>query len=534
MEKVFYNGNIHIMDEKDTIVNAMLIEDDYIKAVGTSDEMFQLSDSSALKIDLEGRTVIPGLNDSHLHLMGIGLALEQVMLGETESIEELVEVSQKFLGNNKDIKWLLGRGWNQSNYPDQTMPTRHDLDKITTEKPVILRRTCGHVSVANTKALELAGLMEKPVQQISGGHIDLCEEGMPTGILREKAAGLVGKLIPKNNVEDHVRHILKGAELAVSYGLTSVQSDDLGSPKGMRDKLEAYQKALEEGLKLRVNHQIRLSETSEIDEYLEIKKDFVFPENTVSYGPLKLMTDGSLGGRTAYMHAPYSDDSTTYGVAIMSQEEIDEMYEYAHDKGMQLSAHAIGDKAIQKLLNSFQLVLKGNDKARPRIIHAQITNWHILEQMQQLGVVCDIQPIFVPTDMKIVEDRIGRARSSQSYVWKTMREMNIKTAGGSDSPVESCNPILGISAAVNRTDLEGNPQGGFMPDEKLTVFEAIDLFTNGSAFSEKTETIKGSLECGKLADFVVLSEDIFEIKPEEIQNVVVRATYIGGEPVYKN
>jgi predicted amidohydrolase YtcJ len=534
MKKVFYNGNIHTMENRDSWVNAIFVKDGVVSNNGTSDEMLQLADSNTEKIDLEGKTVVPGFNDSHMHLMSIGMALEQVGLENTKSIEDLVNTCKDFLDNNANVKWILGRGWNQSNYPGQIMPTRIDLDKISTTKPILLRRACGHISVANTKALELAGLMEKPVEQVKGGHIDLDNEGLPTGILRERAAGLVAKLIPKFTVEDYKRHILKGSNLAVSYGLTSVQSDDLGSPDGMVEKLKAYKLALDDGLKLRINHQIRLSDTNEIDQYLKIKQDYQFPENTVTYGPLKLMTDGSLGGRTALVHAPYSDDPSTCGVSIMSQEEINEMYEYGHAKGLQLSAHAIGDKAIQKLLNAFRIVLKGDKEARPRIIHAQITNWHILEQMQEMGVVCDIQPIFVPTDMKILENRIGKARASQSYVWKTMREMGIQTAGGSDSPVESCNPILGLSAAVTRADLNDNPTGGYMPDEKLTVFEAIDLFTNGSAYAEKTEDIKGSLTKGKLADFVILSDNIFEVNPEKIKDIKVEATYISGECVYSN
>ncbi len=532
MKIVFYNGNIHTMERQRSVVNAMLVKDQYIEATGTSDEIFQLAGSKVKKIDLKGKTVIPGLNDSHMHLMSIGMSLEQVLLDKTKSIDELIDNCKEFIDDNPKMTWILGRGWNQSNYPGQIMPTRVDLDKISTEKPILLRRACGHISVANTKALELAGLMNKPVEQIVGGHIDLDKEGVPIGILRERAAGLVANLIPKFEVDDFKRHIIKGSELAISYGLTSVQSDDLGSPDGMEKRLEAYQKALEEGLKLRVNHQIRLSEPKEIDEYLKIKQDYKFPDNTVTYGPLKLMTDGSLGGRTAYLHAPYSDDYSTCGVSIMTQKEIDKMYEYGHQKGLQLSAHAIGDRAMQKLLNAFKMVLKGDKTARPRIIHAQLTNWHILEQMQEMGVVCDIQPIFVPTDMKILENRIGKARASQSYVWKTMRDMGIHTAGGSDSPVESCNPILGLAAAVTRTDLEGNPLGGYMPDEKLTVYEAIDLFTNGSAFAEKTEDVKGSLVKGKLADFVVLSDDIFNIEPQQIKDLKVEATYIGGECVY--
>ncbi len=536
MRTAFFNGKIYTMDSAGNTANAILVENGFIKAVGSSDKIFELVDENTNKVDLEGKTIIPGLNDSHMHLMSIGMALEQVLLDNISSREELISLCKDFVLENEHVEWILGRGWNQSNFADQVMPDRFDLDKVTSEKPMFLRRACGHVGVANTKALELAGLMSKPVKQIVGGHIDLDDEGLPTGILRERAMGLVGNLIPNFTKEDYVRHIEKGAELAISYGLTSVQSDDLGSPdSSMEEKLKAYQEAVERGMRLRVNHQVRLSEPDEIEKYLKIKDKYSFPENTITYGPLKLMTDGSLGGRTAYMHAPYTDDPSTCGVSIMTQEEINEMYREGHKNNLQLSAHAIGDAAMQKLLNAFKEVIPNSKKedARPRIIHAQITNWHILEQMQEQGVICDIQPIFVPTDMKILEARLGKARAMQSYVWKTMRTMGIMTAGGSDAPVETCNPVLGLAAAVTRTDLEGKPQGGFMPDEKLSPYEAVDLFTNGSAFAEKSEKIKGSLEVNKLADFIVLSDNIMEIESQQIKDLKVLATYIGGECVYK-
>ncbi len=533
MRQLFYNGKIHLMDQKRTVVEAMLVEKGRVTLSGSNIKMKAAAGPNCPSTDLNGATVVPGFNDSHLHLMGIGMAQEQVFLADTHSIEDLIEQTRNFMKNNPEQKWILGRGWNQSNYPNQELPLRHDLDRISTSLPVFLRRTCGHVAVANTKALEMAGLMQKNPPQPAGGHIDLDENGLPTGILRETASTAIFNIIPKFTHEDYVRHIQKGAALAISYGLTSVQSDDLGSQPSMERKLQAYQDAFNKGLKLRVNHQIRLATTAEIDEFLILREKYSFPEHTVTYGPLKLMTDGSLGGRTALMHAPYTDDPSTSGLSIMSQEEIDEMFIHAHRHGLQMSAHAIGDLAIQKLLNGFRAALNGDKTARPRVIHAQITNWHILEQMQDLGVVCDIQPAFVPTDMKIVVERLGWARSKQSYLWKTMREMGIPTAGGSDSPVENCNPILGISAAVLRTDQSGVFPEGFLPEEKLTVDEAIDLFTNGSAYSERTESDKGNLSDGKLADFVVLSKDIFSVPEEEIRNIKVVATYIGGEEVYR-
>ncbi|QOR36454.1 amidohydrolase [Clostridium sp. 'deep sea'] len=535
MQKLFINGNVYTVDKNKPRAEAFVVENNRFLAVGSTEEILKYKTKSTEVIDLQGVTVLPGLNDSHIHLMGVGRSLEQVNLASTTSREELVKKCIEFINNNQDLDWILGRGWNQAYFADRKMPSRHDLDKVCSYKPVYLRRACGHISVANTCALEMAGLMKGKIQQPNGGHIDLDENGVPTGILRENACGIVAHLIPKAGKEDYKRCIIKGANLAASLGLTSVQSNDLSSIHAMDTILQAYQEVQAEGsLPIRVNHQVLLGKPAEIDSYMEIKKNYNFPEHTVTYGPLKLMTDGSLGGRTALMHAPYSDDYTTSGMSTMSQEEINETFKRAHSYGLQLAAHAIGDLAIQKLLNAYKIILTESpvEDARPRIIHAQITNPHILEQMKQLAVVCDIQPIFVPTDMHFVEQRLGKARASQTYPWKTMREMGIVTAGGSDSPVEPCNPILGIAAAVTRQDINNMPENGWRPEEKLTPLEAIELFTKGSAYAEKAEKHKGEIKKGLLADFITLNKDIVTINSQDIKNTKVTATYVGGKQVY--
>lgn len=532
---IFYNGHIITMDKEQPIAEAMAIQDGRFQAVGNNQEILALQSIDTVLTDLKGQTVTPGFNDSHMHLMNVGALQEMVVLTGVSSRAALIEAGQRFMIENPELQWIVGRGWNQAYFPDNKMPTRYDLDQISTEKPIAFRRACGHITVVNTKALEMAGLLQSFTQPV-GGHVDVDSAGMPTGILRERASRLVMHLLPKRNKDDYKRLIKKGAEVAASLGLTTVQTDDFGSTKGMEEKLQAYQEVLAAGeLPVRVNLQMLLSTPEEIESYLEIRKAYTFPPHTVSYGPLKLMTDGSLGGRTAFMHAPYSDDPSTCGVSTMTQEKINEMYRVGHKHGLQLAAHAIGDHAIQKLLNAYRLVKTEMPKEdmRPRIIHAQITTPHILEQMQQLGVVCDIQPIFVPTDMYFVEERLGKARAMQSYPWKTMRELGIPTAGGSDSPVESCNPLWGIAAAVTRQDHNGYPEAGWRPEECLPVEAAIELFTMGSAYANFDEKIKGSIANGKLADFVVLSENIYQVDPTEIQDIYVKTTFVNGQKVYE-
>ncbi len=536
-EVIYINGNIYTMDNENPQAAAVAVNHGRFTMVGSNEQVLELKNNSTKVVDLKGQTVIPGLNDSHMHLLGLGQALEQVDLVGLSSREELIDRCQRFMAENEELTWILGRGWNQAYFPDRKMPSRHDLDQISNARPILLRRACGHIAVANSCALELAGLLGGGFEQPVGGHVDVDPEGIPTGIIRERAIGLVSRHIPKATRNDYKRYIIKGAQLSASLGLTSVQTNDLNSINGMEDIIGAYQEALAEGsLALRVNHQVLLSRPEDIEKYLAIRDANPFPEHTVTYGPLKLMTDGSLGGRTALMHAPYSDNPATSGVSIMTQDEINTMFKIGHRHGLQLSAHAIGDLAIQKLLNAFRLVLSDEpvEDARPRIIHAQITNPHILEQMKELGVVCDIQPIFVPTDMYFVEERLGKARAMQTYPWKTMRDMGIAIAGGSDAPVESCNPIWGLAAAVTRQDLNDNPENGWRPEERLTPLAAIELFTKGSAFAERAEQDKGEIKAGMLADFIVLSQDITRIPAQEIKNTAVHATIINGHEVFSS
>lgn len=532
VDQIFINGNIITVDKEKPRIEAFAVREGKIVATGSNEEITALKTDRTDITDLKGQVVVPGFNDSHLHLLSLGKFREMVDLNQACSQDDLVSSGQSFLKDNPQIQWLLGRGWNHENFINKELPSRYDLDKISKEIPILFTRVCGHLAVANSKALEMAGLAQD-IEQPDGGRIDLDKDGVPTGILRENALGLILGIIPKDTIDDYKRLLQKGAREALSFGLTSVQTDDFGGTKTMVDKLTAYSQLLEEGFPLRISFQTRLSSLKEIKTYLEIKENYLFPEHTIEYGPVKLMLDGSLGGRTAALLEPYSDDPETDGVVTMAQEKIDQLMLFTHSQGLQTAAHAIGDKAIKMVLESYRKMLlkKPAEDSRPRIIHAQITSKDLLKEMAELGVVCDIQPIFVGTDLHIVEKRVGE-RAKTSYAWKTMNEMGIPTAGGSDAPVESCNPLLGIYTAVTRQDLAGYPENGFLPDERLTVEKALELFTLGSAYATKDEKIKGSISPGKLADFVILSDDITAIPAEEIKNSRVLATYISGDRVY--
>lgn len=534
VDLILYNGNIITVDPKAARAQAVAIADGRLVAVGSNDEVLALKCAATELVDLAGQTVVPGFNDSHMHLLNVGTAMERVELSAARSRAQLVAIARDFLAANPGLTLLRGRGWNQDRFADRQMPSRHDLDQISTEIPIVFTRVCGHVCVVNSKALQMAGIA-RGIEQVRGGQIDLDPDGEPTGVLSEEAIGLIGSLFPEDTQADYKRRYHKGALLASSLGLTSVQTDDMGDLHAAEAKLQALAELIAEGnLPVRVNLQSRLAQPELVAKLLELRERYTFPAHTVEFGPVKIMTDGSLGGRTAALHDPYADDPATRGVAVLDQDEVNSIFTAAHENGLQVSGHAIGDYAMQLMLNGFRHVLtkKPTLDARPRIIHAQITTPGILAEMKELGVVADIQPTFVGTDLHIVEQRVGHQRAVSTYAWMTMHAMGIPTAGGSDSPVESCSPLLGIYSAVTRQDAEGYPAGGWLPDQKLTVAEAIELFTMGSAYACFDEQHKGSISVGKLADLVVLACDITAIAPEKIKDVRVVATYLGGKRVH--
>lgn len=532
-ERILFNGNVLTLDDKRPQAQAVAIADGRFIAVGSDEEVLAMRGASTEVVDLGGQTVIPGLADSHMHLANLGASMETVDLSSARSQQDLTRLGQEFLAEHSDLAWVAGWGWNHDKFVDGAMPSRADLDLIAVDVPILFSRTCGHIAVASTRALELANLGQNP-KQPQGGHIDLDANGMPTGILRESAVGLVRRFAPKPTLADHKRTLAMAAQRAASFGLTSVHSDDLAGH--FEEMLQVYHELVQEDrLPIRVSLQIRLYSPEQVDEFLRVSERFHFPPHSVEYGPVKVMTDGSLGGRTAALNAPYADDPTTCGVEVLNQETVTQILGRAHEHGMQMAGHAIGDRAMEMLLNAFETALaeKPQPDARPRIIHAQLTTPEILRRCQELGVVCDIQPGFLGTDMHIVERRIGAERMQTTYAWRTMRELGIPTAGGSDCPVETCNPLVGIQQAVTRQDMNGFPEGGWLPQEKLSIQEALELFTLGPAYCSFNEDVLGSITAGKMADCVVLDRDPHTVAPEQLSGIQVQVTYVGGRRRYE-
>lgn len=561
MKRIFYNGVIKTVDERQPVAQAVAVQDGIIMAVGTDEEVMKWNEAcagggsgdDAEKIDLQGKLMVPGFHDSHIHLLSYGLSLEKVNLGQAKSIDDIVTEGRAFLearlaefGGSQGVPagwWLQGRGWNNDYWEDSRFPNRYDLDRITTEYPVTYTRACGHIIVVNSKALEVMGVTAK-TPQIAGGKMDLDEQGNPLGIFREAARDLVYNAIPRLSVEDIKRLIVKGAKPMVRCGITAIQSDDMEAvPEADYQKvIDAMTQLDEEGkLPLRVFEQCLLPPVSRFREFLakgyrtDKKGSGVDGNGRFRIGTLKLLADGSLGGRTAFLSRPYADDPTTCGIPVFTQAELDELVKEAHDHDTIMAIHCIGDGTMRMAFEAIEKAQRANPKADMRhgLVHCQITDEELLKKFSDLNVVAHVQPIFIDYDMHIVKDRVGEDMEKTSYNWKTMIDLGVPVAGGSDSPVESFNVMNNLYCAVTRRGLSGLPEEGWLPDQKMSLEEALYIFTMGGAYASYDERVNGSITVGKQADFAVIDRDIFAGDPEEIKKADVVMTVIDGEITYR-
>ena len=486
-------------------------------------------------LDLQGAFVCPGFNDSHMHLVNFGQTLTIAPLhAHTGSMEEMLQCLREYMQENKGFRggWLMGRGWNQDYFADgKRMPTRHDLDQVSTEIPICAVRACGHALSLNSKAIELLGIPNNPIQP-DGGQIVL-ENGVPNGIFLDNAMEPVYDAIPapgKDEVKDMIRAACKALN---GYGITSCHSDDYSTFSNLswRTVNEAYRELEEAGeLTVRVNQQANFTNITDFRDFVANR-----PEGTDRFkiGPLKMLGDGALGARTAYLSRPYADDPGTCGLSVFTQETFDEMIGYANEQGMPIAVHTIGDACLDRVLSAIEKALASHPREDHRhgIVHCQITRADQLEKMAKLGLHIYAQSIFLDYDIRIVEPRVGPELAQSSYSWKTLLDNGATVSNGSDCPVELPRVLHGIQCAVTRTCLDGS-EPPYLPDQAFTVQEAIDSFTAGSAYASFEEHIKGRICPGMLADFVVLGGNPFTADPCRIQNIPVLAAYLEGKQVF--
>lgn len=540
MNKLLYNGKVYV--DREVFAEAVLIEDGIIKKVSTDEELLPLAkDLGAELIDCQGKTLIPGLNDSHLHFMQMGESMNQVDIDGVPSIDEMIERCKKFMEENPERckNGIHALGWNQDLFVDgDRLPDRHDLDKISTDIPIVLERVCGHIVSSNTKVIEILGI-DGNSPQFPDGEFLIGEDGYPNGIYTANACNFAKDLIPDFTMEERRDMMIDSMKYAVSHGLTSVQSNDVGTtfmdgPAAFALLKDIYNSG--EGL-IRYRHQVCFNDLEAFKEYLKTGEYATgeYPEDSwLTLGPLKLFKDGSLGARTALMKNSYADDENNFGLEWMKDGEMRQYCQLAKEHNLQVVVHVIGDKAIEDTVSCFEdAFVDGENKLRHTLVHCQITDRQLLERIAKSDICVMAQPIFLDYDMNVVESRCGKELASTSYAFKTLKDLGAHVAYGTDAPVEDSNPFPNIYMAVTRCDRNGNPLGGFYPEEKVDVYEAIDAYTVESAYVEFAEDKKGRIKEGFYADMVLLDKDIFTIDPMEIKDILPVMTMVGGEIVYQ-
>lgn len=532
---VLLNGKIYV--ERHRFARALCIENGTITAVGTEDEVRNSAGTGAEFFDCGGRTVIPGLNDSHMHLLAIGRYLAQIDLHGVRSADELVERGRRFMAQRPEAcrGGIFGVGWNQDLFVgEKRIPDRHDLDRISTEIPIVLKRVCGHIAAANTKAIEMCGL-HRFSPQIPGGKIELEADGYPSGIFAEKACAPLSAIFPQPTDEEYENMFAEASNYAASVGLTAVQSNDVGQFGDDYGRLIGLiSRFYENGRgKLRYHPQMSFHSVDDFRAFLNGEFGAFAPHELLSpRGSLKLFKDGSLGARTALMRRPYLDDPGNFGVESLSPEVMDQFCALADKAGIQVVTHAIGDGAVERTLQSYEKVLRGHNPLRHGMIHCQITDVPLLERIAEDRIPVFYQPIFLDCDMHIVVSRCGPGLSSTSYAFRTVEELGGRVAYGTDAPVEDCSPFPNIYSAVTRKDKNGEPQGGFFPKECVDVCSAVDAYTVGSAYVQFCENRRGRLKVGFDADLTVLNRDIFSCDPMEIPGIKPVMTMAAGHIIW--
>lgn len=537
MDIIIYNAKVLRADF--SFSEAVAIEGNRIAKVGTNDEVLATKTEKTKIIDAQGQMVMPGFNDSHQHVYNMGTFLTNANLYGADSIDKVVEIGRAYIEEHQVPPGtiLMGWGWNQDYFTDEKrLLNRHDLDRISTEHPIIFRRACGHVLGANTLAIELAGIT-KDTPQRDDGVFEVEADGTPSGVFNENAQDMLTCIEPELSVEYIKEKIMSSAEYAVSVGITTVQTNDLNSTSVEYPYMEqAYRELADEGkLPFRAYMQCCIMDPVEFKRYIDAGNYTGRGEGLYRTGPLKLFVDGSLGARTALMRKPYYDDNTTTGVEVLTQAQIDELVTLAQANNFSVAAHAIGDESINRMLTAYEKVYdpaKGNF-LRHGIIHCQITDMELLERFKASDVMAYVQPIFIHYDMHIVEDRVGKDLAKTSYAWNTMDKLGIQTSYGSDAPVEDLDPFNNLYCAVTRKDLKGFPEGGYNPDECVTIEKAIERYTVGSAYMEFMEDEKGVLEEGKLADVIMLDQNLLEIPSDNIKDVKTVMTISDGRIVFE-
>ena len=527
-ELALINGKLHTQDPDAPNATSVAIADRRFVAVGDDASVEPLLGPNTRVIDLGGRRVLPGLTDAHFHFHRWAISRMRLPLHDTPSLPGLRDRVREAATVTRPGGWVVGQGWNETRWPEPRIPTRVDLDQAAPEHPVLLWRSDMHLAVANTRALQEAGIdRERP--NPPQGRIDRDASGTPTGVLRELAINVVQESIPSPPEDQLVEAMREGIGLLHRLGLTGVHDHRLMGGTDGPQALRAYQRLPSlGGLSLRLWTGIG---GEQLDEAIALGLRTGFGDDYLRVGHVKLFADGSQGARTAWMLEPY-EDTGDCGMPMTPLEEIAEAVRKAGQAGLAVAVHAIGDRANRELITVFEQHVGSASIAVPhRIEHLQIVRPEDVRRLARLGMVASVQPIHLTDDIPLCGASIG-SRCRFAYPFRDLLDAGVTLAFGSDAPVASPNPLWGIHAAVTRQGRDGRPEGGWYPEQRLTPAEAVWAYTMGPAIASGREGTLGSITPGKLADLVVLDRDILAIDPSEIHQARATMTIVGGEVVY--
>jgi len=513
-------ARIYTLDPARPVARDLAVKDGRILAVG--EDLAKLAGPHTRRIQARGATVLPGLIDSHGHMESLGQMLETFDFRNTRTVEEIIEAVRREAARRSPGEWIQGQSWDQTNWGGR-FPTAEQLSRAVPDHPVFLTRVDGHAAWVNRKALEIAGITADTPDP-PGGKILRDANGNPTGILIDRAQGLVRSKIPPPSREALRRRLARAAAECARLGLTTVHDAGVGS-----EELAAYRELISrDELPIRVYAMIG-GQGRLWREYLERGPEI---GERLTVRSIKLMADGAMGSRGAAFFQPYSDDPGNRGLLLLTQQDIERVARQAVGRGFQVNTHAIGDRANRMVLDAYGAVLGGKNDRRFRIEHAQVVSAEDFQKFARYSVIASMQASHATSDMRWAEARVGPERVKGAYAWRRFLALGVPVANGSDFPVEPPNPLWGFYAAITRQDREGNPPGGWFPDQRMTRQEALESWTLRGAYAAFEEDRKGSLAPGKYADFVMLSADIMQIPPSEILKTRVLMTVVGGRIVH--
>jgi predicted amidohydrolase YtcJ len=541
-DAIYYHGHIltgvNLGQGKLDFVSAIAIRDGIITATGTDESLLKTKGPKTQLVDLGGSFAMPGINDAHTHLGSAGRLQLSVDLIGSASLEEMLDRVERAAKTAPAGKWLQGGGWDHTLWPKKILPTRQELDAVTHGHPAIFERIDGHIAIANTAALQAAGITRTTTDP-QGGKFDHDATGELTGIVREDPAmEMVFKVIPPPTPAERKRALSLALADASIHGVTSVQDYSEWDDFLVMEQLEH-----EDHLPVRVSEWLTFADP--IETLKEHRAHHPADDRMLHTGMLKGFMDGSLGSRTAALNAPYSDDPGNSGIPRYDQAKLDAMTKERAAEHFQMGFHAIGDRAVEMALNAFGTPKRDSScvvptvtipqpiitcDPRPRIEHSQVLDAPDFARYRDLGVIASMQPNHLLTDMAWAQQRLGRDRARYSYAWKSFLDHGVPLAFGTDYPVEPITPFRGIYAAVTRENEAGTQS--YFPEEKLTIAQALYAYTQGSAYAEFSETYKGTLAPGMVADFIVLDRDLTLIPAHDILGTKVRRTVVAGHPTY--